>query len=99
MTIVDDSKTLTEKMRTLLTKNKISLAYMECLLNWLQVCLDKIQKKSLQDKAHSLMGKLLTVAVYRIPDFKRLIMQILERCHKNRKLSKESSTKVAEIDR
>lgn len=98
MTIVDDAKTLTEKMKTLPTKNKISVAYMECLLNWLQVCLDKMQKKTLQDKAHSLMGMLLTVAVYRIPDFNCLVMQLLERGQKEQTGGEEHSAKVNEID-
>lgn len=96
-TIVDDNRVLTEKMKSLPSKHKISAAYMNCLLNWLIVCLDKMQKKNLQDRVHSLMGMLLTVSVYRIPEFKKVVMQLLEDKCSSPNINNENSAKIQEI--
>ena len=98
-TIVDEKKTLTEKMKTLSTKNKISIAYLSSFLSCLHLCLDKMHKKNLQDKAHFLMGNLLTIAVYRIPKFKVLIMGLLNQDASEEKLNPEMTEKVKEIDK
>jgi hypothetical protein len=98
-TIVDDNKTLTEKMKTLTTKNKISIAYYSSLLSCLHLCLDKMHKKNLQDKAHFLMGNLLTIAVYRIPKFNTLIMNLLSNETSDLKMGVEMTEKVNEIDK
>lgn len=96
---MDESKTLTEKMKTLTAKNKIAIAYYSSLLSCLHLCLDKMHKKNLQDKAHFLMGNLLTIAVYRIPKFNTLIMNLLGRETSEQKLSIEMTEKVNEIDK
>lgn len=96
---MDESKTLTERMRSLTTKNRIAISYYSSLLSCLHLCLDKMHKKNLQDKAHFLMGNLLTIAVYRIPKFKTLIMNLLGQENSEQRMTVEMTEKVAEIDK
>jgi hypothetical protein len=58
-------------------KNEISQKYHRSLYKTLDICLSKLQKEDLQDKARIFIGYFLNIGFNRISKFKQLVMGLL----------------------
>jgi len=98
-TITDEGRGLTEKIKILSAKNNVSLTYQRSLYEILHLCLDKLERKNLQDKALFLIGNFFTIAFYRIPKFRTAMISLLQEIAQTRVISEYGETKLLEIEK